>query len=58
VGGLIYGVSKYYLAVYLPGFQLLVFAPVIIAVIVLFPEGTVGMIKRKLLGTALEKYIL
>jgi branched-chain amino acid transport system permease protein len=58
VGGLIYGVSKYYLAVYLPGFQLLVFAPVIVAVIVLFPEGTVGMIKRKLLGTALEKYIL
>ncbi len=30
----------------------------IVAVIVLFPEGTVGMIKRKLLGTALEKYIL
>jgi branched-chain amino acid transport system permease protein len=58
VGGLIYGVSKYYLAVYLPGFQLLVFAPVIVAVIVLFPEGTVGMIKRRLLGTALEKYIL
>jgi len=58
VGGLIYGVSKYYLAVYLPGFQLLVFAPVIIAVIVLFPEGTVGMIKKNLLGTALEKYIL
>ncbi|MHB1011622.1 MAG: branched-chain amino acid ABC transporter permease [Desulfobacteria bacterium] len=58
VGGLIYGVSKYYLAVYLPGFQLLVFAPVIVAVIVLFPEGTAGMVKRKLLGTALEKYIL
>jgi branched-chain amino acid transport system permease protein len=58
VGGLIYGVSKYYLAVYLPGFQLLVFAPVIVAVIVLFPEGTVGMIKKKLLGTVLEKYIL
>ncbi|MBW2366013.1 MAG: branched-chain amino acid ABC transporter permease [Deltaproteobacteria bacterium] len=26
VGGLIYGVSKYYLSIYLPGFQLLIFA--------------------------------
>jgi branched-chain amino acid transport system permease protein len=58
VGGLIYGVSKYYLAVYIPGFQLLVFAPVIIVVIVMFPEGTVGMIKRKCAGTAFAKYIL
>ncbi|MGW8286083.1 MAG: branched-chain amino acid ABC transporter permease, partial [Candidatus Deferrimicrobiaceae bacterium] len=30
VGGLIYGLSKYYLAVILPGFQLLIFAPIII----------------------------
>ena len=58
VGGLIYGVSKYYLAVYIPGFQLLVFAPVIIFVIVMFPEGTVGMIKRRCAGTAFSKYIL
>ena len=58
VGGLIYGVSKYYLAVYIPGFQLLVFAPVIIFVIVMFPEGTVGMIKRRCAGTAFAKYIL
>lgn len=58
VGGLIYGLSKYYLAVHLPGFQLLIFAPVIILVIVLAPEGTVGVIKRRLSGTALEKYIV
>lgn len=58
VGGLIYGLSKYYLAVHLPGFQLLIFAPVIILVIVLAPEGTVGVIKRRLSGTALEKYII
>lgn len=58
VGGLIYGVSKYYLAVLLPGFQLLFFAPVIVAVIVLFPEGTVGMLKKRFAGTAAAKYIL
>ncbi|MBW1985122.1 MAG: branched-chain amino acid ABC transporter permease, partial [Deltaproteobacteria bacterium] len=39
VGGLIYGVSKYYLSIYLPGFQLLIFAPIIILIIVMFPEG-------------------
>ncbi|RLB14852.1 MAG: branched-chain amino acid ABC transporter permease, partial [Deltaproteobacteria bacterium] len=44
VGGLIYGISKYYLAIFMPGFQLLIFAPVIIIIIVLFPEGVVGML--------------
>ncbi len=58
VGGLIYGVSKYYLAVWLPGFQLLVFAPVIVAIIVLFPDGTVGMIRKRCAGTPLGKFIL
>ncbi|MCJ7499349.1 branched-chain amino acid ABC transporter permease [bacterium] len=58
VGGIIYGVSKYFLAIILPGFQLLIFAPVIIAIIVLFPEGTVGMLKKKVIGTPLEKYII
>jgi len=58
VGGLIYGLSKYYLAVILPGFQLLIFAPIIIVIIVLFPEGTVGVLKRKVQGTAWEKIII
>ena len=58
VGGLIYGLSKYFLAVHLPGFQLIIFAPIIIAIIVLFPEGTVGMIRRRLAGGPLEKYIV
>lgn len=58
VGGLIYGLSKYYLAVVLPGFQLLIFAPIIIAIIVLFPEGTVGVLKRRVRGTAWEKIIV
>lgn len=58
VGGLIYGISKYYLAIILPGFQLLIFAPIIIIIIVLFPEGTVGMLKNRVRGTTLERYIV
>ena len=58
VGGLIYGVSKYFLAIWLPGFQLLIFAPIIIIIIVVFPEGTVGMLKRRLAGTAFERIIM
>jgi ABC-type branched-subunit amino acid transport system permease subunit len=58
VGGLIYGLSKYWLAVVLPGFQLLVFAPIIIVIIVAFPGGLVGLVKQKTQGTSLEKYII
>ena len=58
VGGLIYGLSKYYLAVILPGFQLLIFAPIIIIIIVLFPEGTVGVLKKRVQGTVWEKIIV
>lgn len=58
VGGLIYGLSKYYLAVILPGFQLLIFAPIIIVIIVLFPEGTVGVLKKRVQGTFLAKIIV
>jgi branched-chain amino acid transport system permease protein len=58
VGGLIYGIAKYYLAIILPGFQLLVFAPIIIVIIVLFPEGTIGMLKNRVRGTILESYII
>ena len=58
VGGLIYGLSKYYLAITLPGFQLLIFAPIIIGIIVLFPEGIVGILKKRLMGTPLQKYII
>lgn len=57
-GGLIYGISKYYLSIILPGFQLLIFAPIIIIIIVLFPEGIIGMIKRYARGKALEKFII
>jgi branched-chain amino acid transport system permease protein len=55
---LIYGISKYYLAIFLPGFQLLVFAPIIILIIVMFPEGVVGMLKSRLKYTAVGKFII
>jgi branched-chain amino acid transport system permease protein len=58
VGGLIYGLSKYWLSITLPGFQLLIFAPIILIIIVVFPEGTVGFLKKKVQGTALERYIV
>jgi len=58
VGGLIYGLFKYWLTVILPGFQLLIFAPIILIIIVAFPEGVVGVLKRRVKGTALEKYIV
>ena len=57
-GGLIYGISKYYLAIFMPGFQLLIFAPIIIIIIVLFPEGVVGMLKNRLKDSALSKFII
>jgi len=58
MGGLIYGISKYYLSIYLPGFQLLIFAPIIIVIIIMFPEGVVGMLKKRLHGTRLARFIL
>jgi len=57
-GGLIYGISKYYLSILLPGFQLLIFAPIIIIIIVLFPEGVVGMLKCKLRDSTLARFII
>jgi hypothetical protein len=42
----------------MPGFQLLIFAPIILFIIVAFPEGVIGVLKRNVKGTALERYIL
>jgi branched-chain amino acid transport system permease protein len=58
VGGLVYGLSKYWLTVIVPGFQLLIFAPLIILIIVAFPEGMIGLLKQKLKGTALRRFIV
>lgn len=58
VGALIYGISKYYLSIFLPGLQLFIFALVILFIIVMFPEGVVGVIKGKTRNTAIAPYIL
>jgi len=57
-GGLIYGLSKYYLSIYLSGFQLLIFAPIIIGIIILFPEGIIGMLKQKTKQTPFSRFIV
>ncbi len=57
VGGLIYGLSKYWLAVIMPGFQLLIFAPIILVIIVACPEGIVGLLKRRVKGTRLAMFV-
>lgn len=56
-GGLLYGLSKYWLGAMFPGIQLLIFAPIILIIIVAFPEGIVGTMKKKIKGTVLERYI-
>ncbi len=48
LGGIIYASLKYWLSVTFPGLQLLLLAPVILAIIVAFPEGIVGMVKKRL----------
>ena len=57
VGGIIYGLSKYWLAIIIPGFQLLIFAPIIIIIIVAFPEGVIGLLKARLRGTKYTMFI-
>jgi branched-chain amino acid transport system permease protein len=58
LGGLIYGIAKYYLSIILPGFQLLIFAPIIIVIIIIFPEGVIGMVKQRTRGTVFGKFIV
>jgi branched-chain amino acid transport system permease protein len=58
LGGLIYGLSKYYLSIQLPGFQLLIFAPTIIIIIILFPEGVIGVLKNKTKRTFFGRFII
>lgn len=58
VGGLIYGALKYWLAVLFPGLQLLILAPIILVIIVLFPQGVVGVIKERAQGTAWGQVIV
>ncbi len=57
VGGLIYALLKYYLTIVFPGMQLLILAPLLIVVILLFPEGVVGYLVKKARGTRFEKFV-
>lgn len=57
IGALVYGLAKYWLSIIIPGFQLFIFAPIILVVIVVFPEGIMGLLKRRLRGTSLSKFV-
>jgi branched-chain amino acid transport system permease protein len=57
-GGVLYAALKYGLGVTFPGLQLLILAPIIIAIIVTIPEGLIGVLKSKVRDTALEKFII
>ena len=57
VGALVYGLAKYWLSVVVPGFQLFIFAPIILVVIVVFPEGIMGLVKKRTKATGLGKFI-
>ena len=57
IGGLIYGALKYYLSVQFPGLQLLFFAPMLVLIVVAFPEGVIGFAKKKLQGTRFAEFI-
>jgi len=57
-GGIIYAALKYWLSITFPGLQLLILAPIIIAVIVAFPQGLIGVLKAKVKGTPLERVIV
>lgn len=58
IGGVIYGILKYWLAVLVPGLQLLIFAPLIIIIIVALPQGIIGVLKERVKGTALERFVV
>lgn len=57
VGGLIYALLKYYLSITFPGVQLLILAPLLLIVILLFPEGVVGYLVKLARGTRFEKFV-
>ncbi|MDM7275524.1 MAG: branched-chain amino acid ABC transporter permease [Thermoprotei archaeon] len=47
VGGAVYGGLKYVLSGYIPGYQLLIFAPILIAIIVMVPQGVIGFLRER-----------
>lgn len=57
-GGMIYAALKYWLSITFPGLQLLILAPIIIVIIVAFPQGLIGVLKGRVRKTVLEKVIV
>jgi branched-chain amino acid transport system permease protein len=47
VGGLVYSVMKYFLTAYFPGLQLLILAPLLIIIVVVFPYGFIGWLRLR-----------
>lgn len=58
IGGLVYGTFKYWLAVLLPGLQLLILAPLIILIVVAVPGGLTGVIKERVRGGTAARFVL
>ncbi|WP_440060300.1 branched-chain amino acid ABC transporter permease [Thermogladius sp. 4427co] len=47
VAGILYGALKYFLTALLPGLQMLIMAPILIAIVELFPTGFIGWLRLK-----------
>lgn len=58
IGGLVYGSLKYYLTAMFPGLQLLMLAPVLIAIVLLFPTGIVGWLKKRYRGRLIDRMLI
>jgi len=58
IAGILYASLKYFLTTILPGFQLLIFAIIVIVIVELFPEGIMGWLKKKLRGRAIESILI
>jgi branched-chain amino acid transport system permease protein len=58
IAGILYAGLKYFLTTIMPGLQLLVFALIVIGVVVLFPEGIVGWLKKRFRGTLLDELLI
>jgi branched-chain amino acid transport system permease protein len=57
-GGMIYAALKYWLSISFPGLQLLLLAPIILFIVVAFPQGLIGVLKAKAKGTFWERVIV
>ncbi|GBC76019.1 hypothetical protein HRbin07_00212 [bacterium HR07] len=57
-GGIIYAALKYWLSISFPGLQLLLLAPIIILIVVAFPQGLIGVLKARVRGTLWERVIV